>query len=254
MNVPLVHLAAELEGLRIAHVSDLHLRRWSRGAQRLQNALQATGYDLLIVTGDFGHVPSAHERTAELVRRLLAPLRPALGVYGVLGNHDAPELAEHALPLTLLRDEVRLVSVQGGEFYLGGVEQTEVGRRPLDAALSPIPLDAPLILMAHYPSTIREAPPGADLLMLAGHTHGGQIRIPGVGCLWPNDGVPRAMAQGLHRVQGNWLHVSAGTGVSGPLPVRLHCPPEITILTLRRRVRIRRKRAQGAAACVSATA
>jgi predicted MPP superfamily phosphohydrolase len=70
-------------------------------------------------------------------------------------------------------------------------------------------------------------PPNRGLLLLAGHTHGGQIRLPGVGALVTNDTLPRALAQGLHAVGGNWMHVTRGVGVSGPLRWRFRCPPEI---------------------------
>jgi len=232
-KVPIAELPARAEGLRIAHLSDLHLRRWGRFEQHLQDILAHLPCDMLLVTGDFGHRPSSHERTAELLRRLLGPVRPPLGIYGVLGNHDDAPLADHDLPLTLLRDELRVICTGHFEYCLGGIEQTVSRRSTVAGALGDLPDQAPVILMAHYPSTVYELPPGAGVLMLSGHTHGGQVRVPGIGCLWTNDRIPGDLARGLHQYRGNWLHVSAGTGVSSPFPVRLFCPPEITMIQLR---------------------
>jgi hypothetical protein len=238
VSVPLADLPPRAEGFRIAHLSDLHLRRWGRYEQHLQDILAHLPCDTLVITGDLGHHPAAHARTAELLSRLLAPVRMPLGVYGVLGNHDDTPLASHDLPMTVLRDEFRLIGAGAFEFHLGGIEQTVAHRSTVASALGPLPDDAPVVLMAHYPSTVFELPTGAGVLLLAGHTHGGQVRMPGIGCLWTNDRLTCAMARGLSQVRGNWLHVTAGTGVSGPLPVRLFCPPEITLLQLHRAARI----------------
>lgn len=238
LNVPVNNLPKAASGFRIAHLSDLHLRRWGKSEDELQQTLLNLDCDMLLITGDFGHIPAAYERTAELVRRLLTPVKPPLGIYGVLGNHDELRLADQDLPLTMLRDEVRLIHVGGFEFYLVGVEQTDAKRGTIAGAVDELPTDAPVVIMAHYPSTVFELASGAGAIMLSGHTHGGQIRIPGLGCLWTNDRVPRAMARGLHATQGNWLHVSPGTGTSGPLPVRVFCPREIGMIRLRRAQRV----------------
>ncbi|HRX83596.1 MAG TPA: metallophosphoesterase [Phycisphaerae bacterium] len=254
VNVPLHGLPPCAEGFCIAQLSDLHLRRWGRDEQHLQDLLAHLPCDTLLITGDFGHDPEGFERTAELMRRLLAPVRPPLGIYGVLGNHDRAVLADQELPLTLLRNELRLINVGAFEYYLGGIEQTEGHRSTVSEAIGELPDDAPVVVMAHYPSTVFELPVGAGALMLAGHTHGGQIRLPGLGCLWTNDELPRSMARGLHAAHGNWLHVSPGTGVSGPLPVRWLCPPELTVLRLRRAARIRQEPRITSRAAVSTAA
>jgi predicted MPP superfamily phosphohydrolase len=224
LDLPVDRLPRRGSGFRIAHLSDLHLRRWGRSEQQLQEALKQLACDTLLITGDFGHDPEAYERTGELIRRLLAPLSVPLGIYGVLGNHDSPRLAEQDLPLTVLRDELRLIHVGPFEYYLGGIEQNAEARATV-GGLGALPDDAPLVLMAHYPSTVFELPSGRGAIMLSGHTHGGQIRLPGLGCLWANDPrLPRSMARGLHLTRGNWLHVSAGTGTSGPISTRVLCP------------------------------
>ena len=240
-NLPVYNLPQSASGFRIAHISDLHMLRWNSLLQSVQDRLCEHDFDILLVTGDYANDPTHHTETAHLLERLLGPIRPPLGIYGVLGNHDDPALATCDLPLTILRDEVRLISVGRFEFYLGGIDQNVQRRGSVTPQLLAQPDDAPLLLMAHYPSTAFELPAGKSHIMFSGHTHGGQIRLPGFGCLYANDRIPRAMARGLHTVHGNWLHVNPGIGVSSFFPARFCCPPEISFLTLRTPQRRRRR-------------
>src|SRR3990170_7524606 len=91
LEVPNRRLPSRMTGLRVAHVSDLHLRRWRRRWQRLQETLLALDADLVAVTGDFCDRPDAWPRAAELTRRIFEPVRPRYGLFGVIGNHDPDE-------------------------------------------------------------------------------------------------------------------------------------------------------------------
>jgi predicted MPP superfamily phosphohydrolase len=124
------------------------------------------------------------------------------------------------------------VPLRGTPINIAGVEQTVPRGGDLHGTLAQADANAPTILLAHYPSTAFQLAGNNVQLVLSGHTHGGQIRLPWVGCIWPNDLVPRRMASGLHVVNNVHVHVSAGIGVSLPLRVRFHCPPEIAILTM----------------------
>lgn len=241
-------LATAHDGLRIAHVSDLHLERWTPLLCQLRSALRELAYDVLLFSGDFCQWPQDAEMCADLFARLLEGVHPPLGIYGVLGNHDAPAFAQIDTPARMLRNESVRLTVAEKELVLTGVEQ-HVGRRgTVRDALDQLDDDAMHLFMAHYPSTAYELPAGQGAFVLAGHTHGGQIRIPGIGCIFANDDIPRGMSRGLHTVRGNWLHVSAGVGASWLIRARIFCPPEISLLTLRttqpRRVR-RRRRSSG---------
>lgn len=219
--------------LRLAHLSDLHFRSWDRVTAAAQRLLLALEYDLLAVTGDFGNDPRDWRQCAEFVRRFFAPLYSRYGSFAVLGNHDGQHLAEQAdLNLAFLRNEWTTIRGDGLELTLAGVEQSEELPGDVTAALDGAPADAPVVLLAHYPSTVFELPAGRVGLMLAGHCHGGQIRLPLLGCVWAQDSIPTRMARGLHEVCGTRLHVSAGIGVSPPIRCRFLCPPEITVLTL----------------------
>jgi len=135
--------------------------------------------------------------------------------------------------LTFLRNQSAQITIRGCCVNLAGVEQTSPRGGDLHATLSQASAQSPTILMAHYPSTAFQLNGQSVQLVLSGHTHGGQIRLPWLGCIWPNDRVPRKMASGLHEVNGVPVHISAGIGVSLPLRMRINCPPEISILTIR---------------------
>jgi hypothetical protein len=234
LSVPIEGWPREAEGLRIAHLSDLHLAAWTRGIAYAQRLLLGLEYDLIAVTGDLGTNPGDWARTAELLRRFFAPVYAPLGTFAVLGNHDAPVLGDQSdLNLTFLRDQAATVGHNGSVIPVVGLEQTAGHDAAPEAVLSELDGRTPPIVLAHYPSTVHDLSPGLAGLVLSGHTHGGQIRLPLLGCLWTNDRISTRHARGLHLVGGTQLHVSAGLGASGPIPVRLFCPPEITILTVR---------------------
>lgn len=234
-DVPLAGWPAALDGLRFAHVSDMHMRRWNRVSEAARELLRTLDYDLLVATGDFSNFRRRWPKAVELVRRFFDPLRGRTPIYAVLGNHDDPRIASAPdLPITFLRDECSRVELRGAYFSLVGLEQRcRRGACAADAFMGAAP---PTILLAHYPSTVFRLPSGTQVdLILSGHTHGGQIRVPWIGCLWPNDAIPRAMAAGLHRVGQTFVHVSAGVGVSLPIHMRINCPAEVAVISLRRK-------------------
>ena len=233
IDVSLQRAHTAFDGVRIAHASDLHLSRWNRTLRDAQATLMHAEFDVLCVTGDFGTFRRVWKRSADLTREFFDPIANRRPIYAVLGNHDHPGIAREASPpLTFLRNTWTKVTVGASNFFLVGVD-------PLDFHLSELMADlpsnrtVPTLMLAHYPSTVFQLPAGNVDLMLSGHTHGGQIRIPYLGCLWANDRIPRRMARGLHCLPMATLHVSPGIGRSLPIPLRINCPPEITILTLR---------------------
>ena len=228
-------LPSQIDGLRIAHLSDLHLSAWGPVYARTRQLLTGLQYDLLAVTGDFSDHPSRWRKTAECCRRLFEPLRPPLGIYAVLGNHDDRRLGRVTdLPLTWLNDESVVPPGGPGRLRVAGICQDAPGAGSITRALAEAGEGEAVIMLTHYPSAIYDVPAGRVQLLLAGHTHGGQVRFPLLGALWTNDRLPRRMARGLHLVGKTWLHVNPGIGVSLPLPARLMCPREITVLELRR--------------------
>jgi len=232
LNVPLTGLPSGLDGLRIAHVSDLHFRRWDRVTQAAQSLLLTLDYDLLAVTGDLGNFRRHWRMAADLARRFFEPLAERGTIFAVLGNHDDPRMADADLPLRFLKNESVILDFSGAKLRLAGVDQSKRHAEDLSTVLDSRFSQEPTILLAHYPSTVFRLPNRCIQLVLSGHTHGGQIRLPGLGCLWANDRIPRRMSRGLHRVAGTTIHVSPGIGVSLPLRMRWNCPPEVAVLSL----------------------
>lgn len=247
LEVPVAGLSPSLRGLRIAHVSDLHV---GNGMERERlarlvadvNALEA---DLIVLTGDlFDYDPAWVEHGA----RALAGLRARLGIFAVLGNHDVytgvehivPALAEHAPNLRLLRGE--LVRLETDEpLYLAGVEDpgrdwTEQGLElaPLNALGCMLPDDGPTILLVHRPEAFEQAAKLGFPLVLAGHTHGGQVALPLRGGHWNPARAITRFYRGVytHAEQRSILYVNRGVGTAGP-QIRFNCTREIAVLTLR---------------------
>ena len=232
-QVPIWGLPSEIDGLRIAQVSDLHFRGWGPVQARAQALLRELRYDLLTVTGDFSDETPWWRETAEWCRRFFAPLAPPLGTFAVLGNHDDRRLGHVTdLPFTWLNNQSVRLRHGDGALWVAGVRQDATDNGSVERALADITDGEPAILLAHYPSTAYTVPAGKVQITLAGHTHGGQIRTPLLGALWTNDRLPRRMARGLHLVGRNWLHVNPGIGTSTPIRARFLCPAEITLLVL----------------------
>jgi hypothetical protein len=227
-----------LDGLRIVQISDVHLgsllgRRFAADLARRVNAL---GPDLVAVTGDL--VDGSVRHLAREVEPLRA-LRARLGVYFVTGNHDHYSGADDwagmasSLGMRVLRNERVAIEADGASFDLAGVEDhhahlvSGAHAEDLPAALDGRDPDRPVILLAHDPSTFKEASRRGVDLQLSGHTHGGQIFPFG---LLVRLAVP--FVAGLYERNGSLLYVSRGTGFWGP-PMRLLAPAEITELVLR---------------------
>jgi predicted MPP superfamily phosphohydrolase len=257
-NVPV--LAPDAEPLRVLHISDLHMTPGQQRKQAWVSRLAATDPDLVITTGD----NLAHPGAVTAVVRALQPLLDRPGAF-VFGSNDyrgpvfknpfgyfrrSRSYVQGAdLPTEDLRDVLvaagwadlnnarSSVKAGGRTVEMIGVDDPHVARDDYAAVAGRVDPTADVHLgLTHSPEPeilTRMAADGAELL-LAGHTHGGQVCVPGVGALVTNCGLPRRMAKGLHRWPGSdaWLHVSAGLGTHPTAPVRFACRPEASVLTL----------------------
>ncbi len=237
-DVPVPGLPRPFDGYCILHLSDLHAGGTvSLGgtAERLRPAASLDP-DLIAVTGDFASgMPGRIDGVAALLGGLSAPD----GVVAVLGNHDhwmGEERVIDALSkagLTLLLNGNLALQRDSEALYLVGVEDASYSKRDdLPAALRGVPDDVPVILLSHSPEIMEQPLSARASLILSGHTHGGQVVLPYVGPIHVPSDVPRRFASGLHQLDGRWLFVNRGLGEIFP-PLRINCPPEIAILTLR---------------------
>lgn len=229
--------------LRIGVLADIQARRVTQHERDAVARIMAEAPDLILLPGDLIQVRDAqtfHAVVGEF-RALLAELHAPLGVYFVLGDCDRAsgiELAIEGTQVRLLENEV--VRVRHGErdVEIAGVELDFTS--PVASArlheFETAPGDALRILCAHRPDVVYAlgSPSRVDLVV-AGHTHGGQVVVPGFGPLVTLSNVPRAAAAGgYHELDGRRLYVSRGVGVErghAP-PIRLFCPPEVSLLTL----------------------
>lgn len=245
VQVPIEGLHDEHRGLRIGHLTDLHIGNGLEG-ERLDAMVRdanALGSDLLVITGDiFDFDPSFVE---EGVRRL-AGLRARLGVYAVLGNHDTytgtdrivDALATHAPGIRLLRDECVRLPLDA-PLYLAGIEDPgrdwtnrDLHLESMESLAASLPDDGPVLLLVHRPQAFGQAARLGFPLVLAGHTHGGQLALPFRRGRHVN--LARVMTgytRGLYQLKGSTLYVNRGIGVAGPA-VRFNCAREMATVEL----------------------
>jgi len=239
VTVRIPGLPPDLEGLKLAHLSDLHWGLYT-GQKEIRAAVETANNlapDLVLLTGDY---VLGNAKYAQPCARELAALSAPLGVFAIPGNHDywtdigvvAADL--RAAGLELLRNSSRRLTVAGTYLWLAGVDDVWEGHDDLDAALAGVPPGEPVLLLVHEPDFADQAArsPHRILLQCSGHSHGGQVNLPLIGppvLPWLGQRYPA----GLQRVPGSTLQVytNRGIGVTVP-PVRLNCRPEVTLLTL----------------------
>ena len=230
-------LRAGAADLTVIHLSDLHLRGLGSRERDAIDRVNAARPDLILISGD---LTSRGCRPADL-ETFLGALRAHHGKFLVWGNHDyyGAEPASGWGPaavrrggFTLLSNENRAVDVPGARLRIAGLDDPVTGRDNLRAAMSRVSRRDLCILIAHSPEIVRSLGNWDVDLVFAGHTHGGQIRLPGVTPFWVPYGT-RDYVEGWFTVQGNArLHVSQGLGWSY-LPARFLCRPRIDVITLR---------------------
>jgi hypothetical protein len=234
-EVRLAALPAAFEGYTILHLSDLHLDMSEDFVDALIERVRAADYDLCVLTGDYRYRTRGPYEPALAG---LARLRPYLTepVYAVLGNHDSIRMVPGMEDLdirVLLNESVRLER-HGAMIHLAGIDDAHYYRVDnLHKAANDIPQEAVSLLLSHTPEPFRNAAHADFKLMLCGHTHGGQICLPGGIPLITDADCPRAYVRGPWRYHDLVGYTSVGAG-SSIVDVRLNCLPEITLHRLQR--------------------
>jgi predicted MPP superfamily phosphohydrolase len=231
----------ECDGIRIAVLADLHTGSPFHGLAKLEEIVTlalAAKPDLVLLAGDYvihgvvGGRFTPPEDAAGRLARLAAPL----GVYAVLGNHDwwlGPARVRHALEsvgIPVLEDASTPLERGHCRFWLVGLSDFWEGARDLEKALRGVPESAPVVAFTHNPDIFPEGPSRVSLT-IAGHTHGGQVYIPGLGRPIVPSQYGQRFAVGHIVEEGRHLFVSSGLGTS-LLPVRFLVPPEVSVLRL----------------------
>jgi predicted MPP superfamily phosphohydrolase len=237
---------ARLDGFTIVLLSDFHYDpHFSvhplHAAIGMVNDLRP---DLIVLTGDFVTAPFGNgddekaASTAKPCARLLHQMRARHGLWSVLGNHDwatDPQQVKSALQaegIDCLANQSVAIEHDGARFWLAGVDDVLSETADLPKTLHSVPENEATVLLVHEPDYADAVARFPVDLQLSGHSHGGQIRLPWLGPLYLPE-LARKYAWGLYRVGGLTLYTNPGLGTMG-LPARWNCPPEITLLILRR--------------------
>ncbi len=240
LSVPLPAAHAHLAGLRIAFVTDTHLGPsiTERNLIRATTLLTAERPDLVLLGGDYISESPRHARPAAAILGRLAVSAP-LGGFAVLGNHDLANdagkvtAALEAEGIMVLRNRATPVSTASGVLWIAGIDEAILSRPDLEETFASIPQGSAVLALWHEPDGAARAAALGAFLQLSGHSHGGQVRLPGLGALAAPPG-GRHFVAGLNHAGGMPVYTSRGVGVYRP-PVRLNCPPEVTLVTLTRR-------------------
>ncbi len=229
-------LPARAPDLTLVHISDLHIVQIGLRERRAIALINEARPDLIMVSGDLtreGSAPGA-------IETFFGALNARYGTYAVWGNHDywdkaaitwGPETLKRS-GVTLLRNSSTRLPWSGGRVVIAGVDDPVTGRDNLREAMRGVPRQDVCILLSHSPEIAPSLGNWDIDIMLAGHTHGGQVRLPLLGAIIVPPGT-RDFVEGWFSLQGGArLHVSQGLGWSY-LPIRFFCRPRIDVITLR---------------------
>jgi len=238
VGLPIPDLADGLIGMRLVQISDIHLYPYTTEelVTRAVDRINDLSPDLVLMTGDY--VTDSIGAIEGLIP-VLSCLNPRLGTFASLGNHDGwvnrYRVSEGLTQagVRVLANEGLSVTHNGAALYVAGLDDGWTGYPSLTRALEAMDRPQPVVLLMHEPDF-------ADLcardsrvsLQLSGHSHGGQVRLPGMGAPvlpW----MASKYDQGLYQVGQMWLYTNRGLGMTG-IPVRFNCRPEVTLFTLER--------------------
>lgn len=218
------------DGYTILHLSDLHVDMSQKAMERLTTILQDLNYDLCALTGDYrGETFGPYDATLEGMSWICAAIKKP--IYGVLGNHDTVRMLPglEAMGIRMLLNECETIKRDHQCIHLAGIDDAHFYRADnIEKAASGIPSDEFSILLSHTPEIYQPAALADFDLLLSGHTHGGQICLPGGVPITLDSVLPRHMGSGPWKYRDMIGYTSVGAG-SSVVPVRFNCPPEITL-------------------------
>jgi uncharacterized protein len=237
VSIPVPSEHPGLAGLRIGFITDTHVGPFitADDLARAAALIAAEQPDLILLGGDYVSESPRYIGSAVEVLKKLVDETP-LGGIAVLGNHDmnvsAPKVTAglEGMGISVLRNRATSVTFGGETLWIAGIDETLLGHPDPPTAFSQVPAGAAALALWHEPQFAEQAAAQGAFLQLSGHTHGGQIRLPGVGPV----GLPihgKRYVMGLNRADGMAIYTARGVGVYRP-PLRFNCPPEVTIVSL----------------------
>lgn len=231
-----------LTGLKIALIGDVHTDNRFIDEKKLRRIVELTNAeqpDLIVLLGDYiqgGHRESAYRVEPEITAGVLKELRAPLGVYTILGNHDwwynGPKVrrAFEEVGIPVLENEVAEIKWRGQSFWLVGLADLWTRPQHIEEAVAKVPANSPIIALTHNPDIFPQLPARVPLL-LAAHTHGGQVNLPLIGTpVVPSDFGSKYTAGHVYE-NGHHMFVTTGIGTS-IIRVRFRVTPEIAIVTV----------------------
>lgn len=232
LEIQLPGLPTPFDNFKLLFITDTHLRQNTGKIDLILQKCDEIQPDLVCLGGDY----CFNSRSSDSAIRLFTSLSARCKTIGILGNADyrtseniRKTWAKH---VNMLINQSLCLQLNGKELWITGVDDPHHKRDILPIALAPVPDNAFVILLAHSPEIISRPIDKRVKLILTGHTHGGQICLPGGKALYTNISLPTKFSSGLHQVGNAILYVSRGVG-STRLPVRFSCPPELTLIRLR---------------------
>ena len=225
------------DGYKLLHISDLHIDGRPLLTAKLQELLKSISADVCLITGDYrfeDHGPC--EDIYPEMRKLVPYLAQPDGVFSILGNHDISEIAFalNDIGIRMLVNESIEIRRGNQSIWIAGIDDPfDYKCDDLPGSLANVPPNSFKVLLAHTPELYQSASDLGVDLYLCGHTHAGQIRLPVVGSLRHNANCPKEYAYGAWQHGSMQAYTSAGAGCSA-LPIRYNCPPEVTLIELRR--------------------
>jgi len=229
-TITVPHLPERFNGFTILHISDPHVDMDIGSTDALINTVSNLEYELCVLTGDYrARTSGPFDRTLVEMKRLMDAVEGT--VYGVLGNHDSirmvPELEE--MGIKMLLNESATIELDGSRIHLSGIDDAHYFQvDDIERAAMGVPHDEASILLSHTPEVYKQAADANFDVFLCGHTHGGQICLPGGVPLTLDAKCPRFVGSGAWRYQNMAGYTSVGSGTS-IVNVRLNCQPEVTI-------------------------
>lgn len=233
-------LPENFDGFSIMQLSDIHIDASEKLTDVILERIEGIRVDLCVLTGDYRfEIYGPLDNVCYYMEKLISGIEAEHGIIGILGNHDFMEVAPNLerMGVKMLINDSTCIQIRSQEIHILGVDDPHYyGCDDLETAAGKVPEESFKILLAHTPELYQDAADKKVQLYLCGHTHGGQIRLPLLGPIITNASAPRKMAMGKWRYETLTGYTNAGVGFS-MAPVRYNCPPEITIIKLRKGAR-----------------